>query len=151
MFNRDLTIVQTGCTITRVIPRVCSGHCKLSDILLTVSWRASNHNIFIIAYTFFTSCLLRRKFMILYFHIFCTSHILFTLNTLHFVKLINHRAIRRYATFFLLFCFVLLSVTAQKFPIYEWENFYLINIASAFHSYCTKYCLFALISITNFQ
>ncbi|KAG5338085.1 GCYB1 cyclase, partial [Acromyrmex heyeri] len=36
MFNRDLTIVQTGCTITRVIPRVSSGHCKLSDILLTV-------------------------------------------------------------------------------------------------------------------
>ncbi|KAF3420230.1 hypothetical protein E2986_01199 [Frieseomelitta varia] len=36
MFNRDLTIVQTGCTITRVIPQVCSGNCKLNDILLTV-------------------------------------------------------------------------------------------------------------------
>ncbi|XP_014297499.1 guanylate cyclase soluble subunit beta-1 isoform X1 [Microplitis mediator] len=36
MFNRDLTIVQTGCTITRVIPQVTSGNCKLNDILLTV-------------------------------------------------------------------------------------------------------------------
>lgn len=36
MFNRDLIIVQTGCTITRVIPQVCSGNCKLNDILLTV-------------------------------------------------------------------------------------------------------------------
>ncbi|OAD61386.1 Guanylate cyclase soluble subunit beta-1 [Eufriesea mexicana] len=36
MFNRDLTIVQTGCTITRVIPQVSSGNCKLNDILLTV-------------------------------------------------------------------------------------------------------------------
>ncbi|PBC34528.1 Guanylate cyclase soluble subunit beta-1 [Apis cerana cerana] len=35
MFNRDLIIVQTGCTITRVIPQVCSGNCKLNDILLT--------------------------------------------------------------------------------------------------------------------
>lgn len=101
MFNRDLTIVQTGCTITRVIPRVCSGHCKLSDILLTVSWRASNHNIFIIVYTFFTSCLLRRKFMILYFHVFCTSYILFTSNTLHFVKLINHKSNQKICYIFL--------------------------------------------------
>lgn len=37
MFNRDLTIVQTGCTITRVIPQVTSGNCKLNDILLTVN------------------------------------------------------------------------------------------------------------------
>ncbi|OXU25138.1 hypothetical protein TSAR_004916, partial [Trichomalopsis sarcophagae] len=37
MFNRDLTIVQTGCTITRVIPQVCKGNCKLNDILLTQS------------------------------------------------------------------------------------------------------------------
>ncbi|KAH0557578.1 hypothetical protein KQX54_008544 [Cotesia glomerata] len=36
MFDRDLTIVQTGCTITRVIPQVTSGNCKLNDILLTV-------------------------------------------------------------------------------------------------------------------
>ncbi|XP_033323715.1 guanylate cyclase soluble subunit beta-1-like [Megalopta genalis] len=36
MFNRDLDIVQTGCTITRVIPQVCSGNCKLNDILWTV-------------------------------------------------------------------------------------------------------------------
>ncbi|XP_058789203.1 guanylate cyclase soluble subunit beta-1 isoform X2 [Phymastichus coffea] len=35
-FNRDLTIVQTGCTITRVIPQVCNENCKLNDILLTV-------------------------------------------------------------------------------------------------------------------
>ena len=42
MFNRDLTIVQTGCTITRVIPQVCSGNCKLNDILLTVS--SCNYN-----------------------------------------------------------------------------------------------------------
>lgn len=39
MFNRDLTIVQAGSTITRVIPRVNSGICKLSDILLAVSQR----------------------------------------------------------------------------------------------------------------
>lgn len=38
MFNRDLRIVQTGCTITRVIPSVTTGNCKLSDILLTVSF-----------------------------------------------------------------------------------------------------------------
>lgn len=37
MFDQDLTIVQTGCTITRVIPQVSSGHCKLNDILSTVS------------------------------------------------------------------------------------------------------------------
>ncbi|XP_012216269.1 guanylate cyclase soluble subunit beta-1 [Linepithema humile] len=36
MFNQDLTIIQTGCTITRVIPRVTSGNCKLNDILSTV-------------------------------------------------------------------------------------------------------------------
>ncbi|XP_014204890.1 guanylate cyclase soluble subunit beta-1 isoform X2 [Copidosoma floridanum] len=36
MFDRDLTIAQTGCTITRVMPQVCSGNCKLSDILLPV-------------------------------------------------------------------------------------------------------------------
>ncbi|KAK0077369.1 hypothetical protein PV326_010091, partial [Microctonus aethiopoides] len=35
MFDRDLTIIQTGCTITRVIPRITSGKCKLNDILLT--------------------------------------------------------------------------------------------------------------------
>ncbi|XP_011499391.1 PREDICTED: guanylate cyclase soluble subunit beta-1 isoform X2 [Ceratosolen solmsi marchali] len=36
MFNRDLRIIQTGCTIIRVIPQVCSRNCKLNDILLTV-------------------------------------------------------------------------------------------------------------------
>ncbi|XP_046624706.1 soluble guanylate cyclase gcy-33-like [Neodiprion virginianus] len=36
MFNRQLTIVQTGSTITRVIPQVSTGNCKLNDILLTV-------------------------------------------------------------------------------------------------------------------
>lgn len=44
MFNRDLIIVQTGCTITRVIPQVCSGNCKLNDILLTVS--LNNYNLY---------------------------------------------------------------------------------------------------------
>lgn len=38
MFNRDLTIVQAGCTVTRVIPQVCSGNCKLTDVLLPVSF-----------------------------------------------------------------------------------------------------------------
>lgn len=37
MFDRDLTIVQTGYTITRILPQVCSGSCKLTDILFAVS------------------------------------------------------------------------------------------------------------------
>ncbi|KAF7413728.1 hypothetical protein HZH68_002217 [Vespula germanica] len=36
MFDRDLTIVQTGYTITRILPQVCSGSCKLTDILFAV-------------------------------------------------------------------------------------------------------------------
>ncbi|XP_047370762.1 guanylate cyclase soluble subunit beta-1 isoform X1 [Vespa velutina] len=36
MFDRDLTIVQTGYTITRILPQVCSDNCKLTDILFAV-------------------------------------------------------------------------------------------------------------------
>ncbi|KAJ8676635.1 hypothetical protein QAD02_012422, partial [Eretmocerus hayati] len=35
-FDRNLNIVETGCTIARAIPQVSSGHCKLNDILIPI-------------------------------------------------------------------------------------------------------------------
>jgi hypothetical protein len=41
MFDRDLKIVQTGSTVARVVPKVTSPDCRVTDILDTVISRAN--------------------------------------------------------------------------------------------------------------
>lgn len=40
LFDRNMTIIQTGSTIARIMPIVLKNYCKITDILLPVGWFA---------------------------------------------------------------------------------------------------------------